>query len=315
MAISDIDYNNMIYFKLMGQFFQCVIIIIYIMIAATSLGFARQANTQKNISMGNFILSKYLNNFKRYIHGLVFVWMFFLSFTFYEMRQYQKILLSHQQGDKENQSNEKVSLEEVKQLTLALQILQVIIYLQLSQGIILGILRASEPVYRNILLKEIRSWFGFPTLKVDEEDTVQMAASFGQMNQEISIDMIHAILYSITKYTVGEPKSEYQKEVYDDAEKASRRNEFYLSDYKDMYHAYDFKNKNITPIDYIMMEKEKQDEEVEEDDKKYVKPKELMDRLSQEILESKKRFMSIQKRKRENNNIINYMQMKKKVEQ
>ena len=54
---------------------------------------------------------------------------------------------------------------------------------------------------------------------------------------------------------------------------------------------------------------------MEEDDKKYVKPKELMDRLSQEILESKKRFMSIQKRKRENNNIINYMQMKKKVEQ
>lgn len=73
-----------------------------------------------------------------------------------------------------------------------------------------------------------------------------MAASFGQMNQEISIDMMYAILYSISNHTVGSPKTSYgSKDLYGP--------DLYMCDFKQNYQDYDFKNKNTTKIDYIMM--------------------------------------------------------------
>ena len=73
-----------------------------------------------------------------------------------------------------------------------------------------------------------------------------MAASFGQMNQEISIDMMYAILYSISNHTVGAPKTRFGNKEHDG-------DTLYLSDFKQNYQDYDFKNKNTTKIDYIMM--------------------------------------------------------------
>lgn len=71
-----------------------------------------------------------------------------------------------------------------------------------------------------------------------------MAASFGQMNQEISIDMIYAILYSITQYTIGKPKVA-NLSALDKNQK--------LDDFKEVYHGYDFKNQNVTKIDFMML--------------------------------------------------------------
>lgn len=45
-----------------------------------------------------------------------------------------------------------------------------------------------------------------------------MAASFGQMNQEISIDMMYTILYSIINHTVGDPKTKFPKKEGENGE-------------------------------------------------------------------------------------------------
>ena len=69
------------------------------MIAATALGFSKQAITQRYSSKGNFILSKYLNNFQKYIYGLLVVWMFYMAFSFYQMYYLQKQYNIHRERD------------------------------------------------------------------------------------------------------------------------------------------------------------------------------------------------------------------------
>lgn len=119
----------------------CAVIIVYISIASMSLGFAKQADTKRSISEGSFILSKYLNNFKKYIKGLVIMNLFFLAFNFYEIDFYQK-----QIGDLKTNSQKglikKDKFKEIDQTTTALWILRFNIYIFLIRGIILGIIRA-----------------------------------------------------------------------------------------------------------------------------------------------------------------------------
>jgi hypothetical protein len=54
--------------------------------------------------------------------------------------------------------------------------------MQLIQGIILGALRASEPVYKLMIKEELYSWFGIIT-NMDDQDKIKIAASFGHMNE------------------------------------------------------------------------------------------------------------------------------------
>lgn len=70
------------------------------------------------------------------------------------------------------------------------------------------------------------------------------------MNQAISIDLIYAILYSITEHTVGVPKANVSEGKVD-------------PDYLKMYHLYDFDNKNTTNIDFIVKKKYEQDDQEE----------------------------------------------------
>lgn len=139
-------------------------------------------------------------------------------------------------------------------MSSALWLLQCIIYVQLCQGIILGVMRASELTYWFQIKMEYRAWFGMLTT-MGEDQMVSMAASFGHMNEQMSVDLIYAILHSITKYTIGTVKTEVEAD-----ESGSRP----LTDFKLMYHQYDFTNKNVTVIDYIL-QKEKMDETVLDD--------------------------------------------------
>jgi len=87
-------------------------------------------------------------------------------------------------------------------------------------------LRASEPIYKLMIWKELYSWFGILT-KMGDQDKIKIAASFGHMNEQMSIDLIYTILHSITKFTIGTVKTVTVK----DGDKPRD-----LSDYKLMYH-------------------------------------------------------------------------------
>lgn len=116
-------------------------------------------------------------------------------------------------------------------------------------------------MFKSLIYIEFRAWFGLVTSsKIDKDAKAQMAASFGQMNQEISIDMMYSILYSIINHTVGDPKTRFRR----------KEDECYLSDFKTAYKDYDFKNKNTTNMDYIMMIGDKPDKQKEEEEENEV---------------------------------------------
>lgn len=102
-----------------------------------------------------------------------------------------------------------------------------------------------------------------------------MAASFGQMNQEISIDLMYTILYSIINHTVGDPKTKFPKKSDVDNDDSNDNYKLYLSDFKQAYKDYDFKNKNTTNFDYIMKIGDKPDKYGNQDENEVIKAEEL----------------------------------------
>lgn len=92
----------------------------------------------------------------------------------------------------------------------------------------------NEPITYNLFKKEVRSWFGILTLKNDEkngEKAIKNSLTIGMMNEQLSVDLIYTILYSITENIVGTKKSERWLD----------------------YIKYDFKNKNQTVIEFLMV--------------------------------------------------------------
>ena len=72
--------------------------------------------------------------------------------------------------------------------------------------------------------------------------------------------MMYSILYSIINHTVGDPKTRFRR----------KEDDCYLSDFKTAYKDYDFKNKNTTNMDYIMMIGDKPDKKKEEEEENEV---------------------------------------------
>jgi len=106
----------------------------------------------------------------------------------------------------------------------------VCILLSLLQGIVLAYARLKEVIYRNYLYLEFISWFGILPPASDGNPLLERPA-IAILHQQLSIEMIYTILYSITEYTVGEVKGEKY----------------------DSYKNYDFVSFNQILIDYMIV--------------------------------------------------------------
>ena len=84
-----------------------------------------------------------------------------------------------------------------------------------------------------MLYKEVGSWFGI-TFNEFEHDVYNKPA-VALLQQQLSVELIYTILYTITKYTVGKSKS---------------------SDYRE-YKLYDFESFNQVPIDFMIVQEPK----------------------------------------------------------
>ena len=101
------------------------------------------------------------------------------------------------------------------------------IIVHISQGIVLGLLRLNEPIFKRIIYGVIRSWFGILTEYA--MDDIKNANEL--LNQQLSTDLVYTILVSITDHTVGNPKSK-----------------FWID-----YQKYDFANKNEITIESMIV--------------------------------------------------------------
>jgi len=58
--------------------------------------------------------------------------------------------------------------------------------------------RFREPIFHNIVLIEVKTWFGI----IPEEDD-KSSDAFSLMIQQLCTDLVYTILYTVTKHTVG----------------------------------------------------------------------------------------------------------------
>ena len=60
-------------------------------------------------------------------------------------------------------------------------------------------MRTREPLFMKLITREIKSWFGeLEDLEKDSQMTI-----FELMNRQLNIDLLYAILVSISQHTVG----------------------------------------------------------------------------------------------------------------
>ena len=88
-----------------------------------------------------------------------------------------------------------------------------------------------DATYRFVLKRELKSWLGMTHSYEESAIGKRKGTDFEIMTAQLSVDLIYAILYSITEHTVGIKKSE---------------------DFKN-YQQYDFTNKNVVLIEYMIV--------------------------------------------------------------
>ena len=104
----------------------------------------------------------------------------------------------------------------------------------MAQGILLALFRFREPVYYHMFKIEIKSWFGWESIKEQKKaDMMATNSSFSLMIQQLCNDLVYTMLYTVTKHTVGITKQGRWT----------------------VYQPYDFSNKNKFVIENMLVKK------------------------------------------------------------
>lgn len=118
----------------------------------------------------------------------------------------------------------------------ALVVFRVSILISLLQGLAIAVVRVKEPVYFFILKREMWSWFGALVESPADSNDIRVNSVNSLMNAQLSVDLVYAILHTITENTVGIPKRE----------DGTRLNWL-------VYQKYDFTNKNDFLIESMVI--------------------------------------------------------------
>ena len=136
------------------------------------------------------------------------IWGVQLANSYIHLRFHlDKIKLAAEGGMFSINNNNNVSNH--RSFILAVQVLELTVGTQIVQGIVLGLLRQNEPLNTFIILRELRSWFGLTTPR-DKSNTLTSTSTYSLMNQQLSTDLVYAILKTITERTDGEVKRKYK---------------------------------------------------------------------------------------------------------
>ena len=80
--------------------------------------------------------------------------------------------------------------------------------ISLFQGLAIAIVRMKEPIYYFIINREMWSWFGYLVHTPADTNDIRVNSVNTLMNAQLSVDLVYAILHTITENTVGIPKRE-----------------------------------------------------------------------------------------------------------
>jgi len=147
----------------------------------------------------------YLNKHLLYVMTCVGIWMATLYNGFYLMHL-------HSNEGQHNPTGSDLTDSYMKKLIVKYEMAYLIFILTqlitLLQGLLLAIVRTNEPFYQYLVEKEIYSWFGQLYFESNENQTnMRKNLAVQLMNQQLSVELVYSILFTVTEHTVGIPKS------------------------------------------------------------------------------------------------------------
>ena len=200
-------------------------LLLFMIVAACSMGFSSrlQAKAHDGSAM-KFHLANHLS----FLAVLVAVWSVFLANNYYVMYVHSRIELDPLDTYvPEAELRERIAAASRQRVVFAFCLL-----ISLLQGLAIAIVRTTEPVYRFILKREALSWFGILAEQPPAENDIRVNSAHSLMNAERSLDLVWAILYTVTENTVGVRKSKNWQ----------------------IYQKYDFMNKNDFLIESMVVQ-------------------------------------------------------------
>jgi hypothetical protein len=169
-------------------------------VAAWSMGFSSRLQSK---SHDGSAIKFHLANHIAFLSVLIIVWSVFLANYYYVMYLHSSIELNPLYTYvSKTELRDRIAIDGWERFVYAICLL-----ISLLQGLLIGIVRTTEPIYRFILQREICSWFGILVAKPPRENDIKVNSAHSLMNAERSIDLVWAILYTVTEHTVGVKKS------------------------------------------------------------------------------------------------------------
>ena len=206
--------------------FSVFFLTMYIIFAISSLAYVWRINTREGMS--SEVRKDFVMRHLLYVCSYILTWLPYLGFAYYIL--YVSTVQGHSLSYREIASNDRFS-DSFAWWFNAYNLSCI------GTGILMSIVRAREPIFKMTIKTYIYQYFG----ELYQNDTGKSGGMDGTLlsflMSSLNIELVHIILTTISKNTVGTPKSKDNFKVYQD---------------------YDHTNMNTFVLDSITIEDRKQ---------------------------------------------------------
>lgn len=176
-------------------------LISFVLIALYSCVFAFRRLTRPGMSVE--VRYVFIRKHITYVSTFIVLWSVSLSHSYFQIFYAAQDLQNAPDGPERMKEYAKIDSTMMK----------ISIYACLITGFVMSVIRAQEPYFKFLIMKEVKGWFG---IYVDENDKAQSYANDSLatfLTSSLNVELVHVILEAITKYTVAmtDPTVNYLK--------------------------------------------------------------------------------------------------------
>lgn len=175
---------------------------LYIIFATTSLAYVWRINTREGMS--SKVRRDFVWRHLLYVTAYILTWLPYLGFAYYIL--YVSTVENHNISYKDIDSNEKFR-DNMYWWFNAYNLSCI------GTGILMSIVRIREPIFKNVIKRFCYQFFG-EVYKTESKNGEMDGTLLSFLMSSLNIELVHIILTTISKNTVGTPKSKDDYKVY-----------------------------------------------------------------------------------------------------
>ena len=196
--------------------FSVVFMTLYIIYAVTSVAYAWRINTREGMS--THVRKQFIVRHALYVSAYILTWLPYYGFSYFVL--YATTVKGHDISYLDIATDPRFDTSLVKWFT-AYNVTCIV------TGILMSIIRVTEPIFKAIIKRNVYEFFG--ELSTDDDGSNQSIDNtlLSFLMSSLNIELVHIILTTVSKNTVGTPKSDANYKVYQNYDH-SNKNEFVL---------------------------------------------------------------------------------------